>query len=101
MSQIKIYITENMIEIEGHAQPDVCAAISSIMYTAVNIMNHIDEEAVSFEDDGRLVIIQRLKRSNELDASWDTMIRMFKDAEEMSEGQVLINDIHSKTQRLS
>lgn len=101
MSQIKIYITENMIEIEGHAQSDVCAAISSIMYTAVNIMNNIDEEAVSFEDDGRLVIIQRLKRSNELDASWDTMIRMFKDAEEMSEGQVLINDIHSKTQRLS
>ena len=106
MNQIKIYITKDMIEIEGHAKADVCASISSVMYTAVNIMLQIDNESVEYKDTGTLVIIKRLKHSNELDASWDTMIRMFKDAADMADGDIIIeyeeiNSLEVKDENIS
>ena len=59
---IKIKITKDLIKVSGHAKYDevgkdiVCASVSSIIYTTVNGIFNIDQDAITFEDDKALEI---------------------------------------------
>lgn len=60
---IKISISNNKIEISGHADFDeygkdiVCASVSSIVITTINGIIDIDENSIKYEDlNGKLTI---------------------------------------------
>ena len=40
----------NRVKIEGHTQADICAAVSSIMYTCYNILHEYDNKGVELND---------------------------------------------------
>ena len=40
----------NRVKIEGHTEPTVCAAISTIMYTCYNILHEYDPKGVELKD---------------------------------------------------
>ncbi len=54
---ISIKHNEDCIIISGHSIPEVCASVSSIMYTCVNILEKSDESCVGFSDNGDVVTI--------------------------------------------
>ena len=53
---IKIKIVKDLIKVSGHAKYDeagkdiVCASVSSIIYTTVNGIFNIDQDAIDFKD---------------------------------------------------
>ena len=59
---IKVNINKNKIIISGHANFDnvgkdiVCASVSSIIYTSINAILSINENAIKFEDKKDLII---------------------------------------------
>ena len=55
---ISIKYNDDGIVITGHSKPEVCASVSSIMYTCVNILEQSDESCVGFSDNGDTVTIQ-------------------------------------------
>lgn len=40
----------NRVKIEGHTEPSICAAISTIMYTCYNILTEYDAKGVELKD---------------------------------------------------
>lgn len=40
----------NRVMINGHTQPDICAAISTIMYTCYNILVEYDRKGIELKD---------------------------------------------------
>ena len=40
----------NRVKIEGHTEPTLCAAVSSIMYTCYNILTEYDPRGVELKD---------------------------------------------------
>ena len=84
---IKVTVLEDSVEIQGHALPDVCAAVSSVMYTTINILARIDEKCVTFKDyleseeKEDKVVIKLLKHDHIIDIIYDNMINMFEDIE--------------------
>lgn len=86
---IKITQINNKISIEGHSVPQICAAISSIVYTTVNaIIKHVEigneggqctfED--NLEDDFFSIIID--KNDNFIDLMIENMFDMFYDVQE-------------------
>lgn len=47
---INIIKRGNRVKIEGHTKAEVCAAISTIMYTCYNILNTYDTKSVEMND---------------------------------------------------
>ena len=41
---------DNYLTIEGHADPVVCASVSTLVYTCYNMMITYDTESISFKD---------------------------------------------------
>ena len=84
---IKCIISKNTIKISGHANYDlygkdiVCASVSSIVTTVVNIIMNIDERAISYQDDGNVITITKLNDNSIIQNILDTMISMLKDLE--------------------
>ena len=68
---IKVIVTKNSIIISGHANFDeygkdiVCASVSTMVTTSVNDMMSINQKALSYNDDGKRIVIQ-LKKYDEL-----------------------------------
>ncbi len=64
---IKVIVTNNKIEISGHANYDeygkdiVCASVSSIVITTINALIDIDENSILYEDDNNKMTIKILK----------------------------------------
>lgn len=67
---INIKIKNDLIRIDGHAKYDevgkdiVCASVSSIVYTTINGIFNIDQDAISFKDEKRMEI--KIKHHSEV-----------------------------------
>ena len=93
-NKIEITVKDNNIMLSGHAKPDVCAAISSVMYTTVNILMKLEPNTISYTDDGDYVdIILSEEHSDVAKIIWNNMIDMFKDVSDMSDSVVIFNDM--------
>lgn len=84
---IKCIISKDTIKISGHANYDVygkdivCASVSSIVTTTVNIIMNIDNKAISYQDDGKVITITKLNDNKIVCTIIETMISMLKDLE--------------------
>lgn len=82
---VKVVIYKKRIELTGHADYQdfgkdiVCASISSIVYTTVNSILNIDDEAISFIDENNKMIINVLKNDNITKSLLDTMVILLED----------------------
>lgn len=79
---IKIDIDKNKIKFIGHSLPDICAAVSSVMYTSVNAILKYDKYSIDYKDENDEVIITIIKHDKIIDLLINNMIDM-------------LNDIHS------
>lgn len=79
---IKIDIDKNKIKFIGHSLPDICAAVSSVMYTSVNAILKYDKDSIDYKDENDEVIITIIKHDKIIDLLINNMIDM-------------LNDIHS------
>ena len=67
---INIKIKNDLIRIDGHAKYDevgkdiVCASVSSIVYTTIDGIFNIDQDAISFKDEKRMEI--KIKHHSEV-----------------------------------
>ncbi|MBQ3020647.1 MAG: ribosomal-processing cysteine protease Prp [Bacilli bacterium] len=82
---INIKRCNNTISISGHANYDVygkdivCASVSSIITTAVNIIMNIDSTAISYQDDGKEVVITNNNSNVVVNTILDTVFDELKD----------------------
>ena len=83
---IKVLIKENNIEISGHANFDdygkdiVCASVSSIVYTTINGILNIDNNAIKVTDN-KILTIEILSNNNIIKKLIDNMLMLLKDLE--------------------
>lgn len=72
------------IFIKGHANSEICASVSSIMYTTINALEKIDEKSFSFYDDkiDDSITIRIFKHNKTIDLLVDNMLNLFKDLSE-------------------
>ncbi len=83
---IKVSIKNNIITITGHADFDIygkdiiCSAVSSIVITSVNAILSIDDKAISFKKDDKLVI-KILKKDEITRKLIDNMLNLLKELE--------------------
>ena len=70
---IKIKFDKDKISIKGHSGYDVigkdivCASVSSIVITSINVIIRIDEKAISYKQDEGFIEINILKHSEIVD----------------------------------
>lgn len=78
---IKITKSSDTVFFKGHTIPDVCAAVSSIMYTSVNLLNKYDSECFLFKDNTKedFVVISIYRHDNFIDMIIDNMFDMLND----------------------
>ena len=83
---IKIKLSEDYIEVKGHAGYDdfgkdiVCASVSSIIITSINAMVRIDSSCIDFSDnDG--VYIKVLKHTEVIDKLLENLKSLLQDLE--------------------
>lgn len=97
MSQIKITKYKNRIQITGHSMPHVCAAVSSVVYTSVNMITAlVSPDAIIFEDNSEedFILITIKSRKKLVKQAIIVMMAMLKDVAEMSpKGTVIINEL--------
>jgi hypothetical protein len=85
---IKVNLKENVIEVTGHAGFDesgkdiVCASVSSIIYTTVNGIFNIDQNAIKFTDNNDLIKIEIKNQNNIIDILIKNMIDLLENLEE-------------------
>ena len=98
MSQIKITKYKNKIQITGHSMPDICAAVSSVVYTSVNmIITLTSPDAITFEDnkDDDFILITVHSRKEKVKQGVDVMMHMFEDIADMAPvGTISISDLN-------
>ena len=93
---IKCFISNNKIRINGHANFDVygkdivCASVSSIIATTVNSIMNIDSSSITYEDDGKEIIITKINSNNIVDILLNTMIDILKDLEKQYKKNIKI-----------
>ena len=80
------------IHITGHSLPDVCSAVSSVMYTSMNLLIKYAEESFDFEDNTTFDFVKIKIKSHDrfIDMIIDNMMDMFKDIEDDSPNNVKI-----------
>ena len=93
---IKIVKEMDNIIISGHANFSdtndiVCASVSSIMYTTVNAILNIDEEAIEFLDDNNKCTITIKKHDDITNKLIDNMMILFKELEDKYPSNIKIN----------
>ena len=83
---IKVSIKKDEIIIKGHAGYEevgkdiVCASVSSIVITSVNSILRIDNTAITYEENGG-ILIKILKHNEIVDKLIDNLIDLLKDLE--------------------
>ena len=92
---IKISKEKDIIKFNGHSLPNICAAVSSVMYTTVNALIKYDKDCIHYEDNeiSDYVIITLKKHDNIIDLLIDNMFTMFNDIAEENESEVNIDII--------
>lgn len=84
---IKVEISNNKIEIKGHANFDeygkdiVCASVSSIVITTINAIIEIDPESIYYEDINNKIVINKLKDDNVTNKLINNMIELLVELE--------------------
>lgn len=85
---IKVDLTkENEIVIKGHANYDeigkdiVCASVSSIVITTINIIIELDDKAIEYEDLDNKIVIKKLKEDDIINKILNNMIFMLEGLE--------------------
>ncbi len=81
---ITIKMKSNLITIEGHAdyqekEDIVCASVSSIMYTTVNACLRFNRSSIEYKDDGKIVSIKVLEKSDNINILIVNMISLYKE----------------------
>jgi uncharacterized protein YsxB (DUF464 family) len=80
---IKITYKKDEINISGHAQPDVCAAVSSTMFTCLKMLYKYDSTSFSYTDDTDFNIVIN-KHDDIIDIMLKCMKESFQDIYEMA-----------------
>lgn len=84
---IKVIYNDNTIKISGHAdyaeygKDIVCASVSSIITTVVNCVMNIDKDSITYQDDGKTIIITKINKNEVVNTIFTTMIDILKDLE--------------------
>lgn len=84
---IKIDIKKDLIKITGHAgyadagKDIVCASVSSIVYTSVNGIMNIDQDAIKFSDKKDILEIKIINKSKVVNILINSMIDLLEDLE--------------------
>lgn len=84
---IKVVYNDNTIKISGHAdyaeygKDIVCASVSSIITTVVNCVMNIDKDSITYQDDGKTIIITKINKNEVVNTIFTTMIDILKDLE--------------------
>ncbi len=85
---IKVNHTNDTITITGHANFDdhgkdiVCASVSSIVITSVNNMFIVDEKAITYNDDGKKMVIKIIKENELIKKLFDNLLNLLKNLNE-------------------
>lgn len=84
---IKVIYNSNTIKISGHAnyadygKDIVCASVSSIVATVVNCVMNLDKDSITYQDDGKTIIITKINNNEVVNTIFATMIDILKDLE--------------------
>lgn len=84
---IKVEISNNKIEISGHANYDehgkdiVCASVSSIVITTINAILEIDSDSIDYEDLNSKMTINILKEDKIVNKLLNNMILLLEQLE--------------------
>ena len=87
VKMIKIDIKKDLIKITGHAgyadagKDIVCASVSSIVYTSVNGIMNIDQDAIKFSDKKDILEIKIINKSKVVNILINSMIDLLEDLE--------------------
>ena len=87
VKMIKIDIKKDLIKITGHAgyadagKDIVCASVSSIVYTSVNGIMNIDQDAIKFSDKKDTLEIKIINKSKVVNILINSMIDLLEDLE--------------------
>ena len=93
---IKVINKNNIITISGHAGFDnygndiVCASVSSIVITTVNIIMNLDNNAIIYTDDGNDISIENIGNNNIVDIILNTMMELLKDLQRQYKSNIKI-----------
>lgn len=81
---IRITKSSDIIFLKGHTLPDICAAVSSIMYTSANMLLKYDKDCFLFKDNTKedFVVISIYRHDNIIDMIIDNMFDMLNDLRE-------------------
>lgn len=91
---ITIEKKNDVITFKGHTDSDICASVSSIMYTTVNALNKFDEKIITYNDDTENDIVTvKINFYNELvDLLINNMFDMLNDLQEQTDGKIEIKN---------
>lgn len=84
---IKVIIKKDQIIVDGHANYDekgkdiVCASISTLVISSINLMLSFDDKSIKYEDNDGYIKIDIKKHSTQIDKIIDNMISMLKELE--------------------
>ena len=84
---IKVIYNDNTVRVSGHAnyaeygKDIVCASVSSIITTVVNCIMKLDKTSITYQDDGKTIIITKINNNEVVNTIFATMIDILKDLE--------------------
>ena len=84
---IKVIYNDNIVRVSGHAnyaeygKDIVCASVSSIITTVVNCIMNLDKTSITYQDDGKTIIITKINNNEVVNTIFATMIDILKDLE--------------------
>lgn len=84
---IKVIYNDNTVRVSGHAnyaeygKDIVCASVSSIITTVVNCIMNLDKDSITYQDDGKTIIITKINNNEVVNTIFATMIDILKDLE--------------------
>ena len=84
---IKVIYNNGTVKVSGHAgyaeygKDIVCASVSSVIATIVNCIMNIDKDSITYQDDGKTIIITKINNNEVVNTIFTTMIDILKDLE--------------------
>lgn len=91
MIKIKVDYDGNKIDsfkITGHANFDdygkdiVCASVSSIVITSINLALSLDEKSITYDNSEGLIDVKVINKTDTINKVFENMIAMLKELEE-------------------
>ena len=95
---IKVICQKNQIKISGHAMYDdygkdiVCASVSSIVITSVNVALRLNASSLSYKEQDGLLVINILSHDKVTTTIILNMIELLKELEKKYKNNIKINE---------